>query len=155
MKEVWRKPTNPKNDWLWITESKAMQEIIKRTKWKPDVKCTCVNMKCVLTIPSSKMEGSKKIKRKLAFDFSLIDWDMSKNRNRATEADKQRDWNIDRTTLIIVESPPSKCCLLDRPCGKLLSMQALTQISCVCGSSLCSGKLSEAKNGFSESPPGQ
>lgn len=40
---------------------------------------------------------------------------------------KQRDLNID-ITLIIVESP--KCCPLERS-GKVLSMQALTQISCV------------------------
>lgn len=82
-------------------------------------------------IYSSNRHWGKKIKKRLAANLSHIDWAMSKSGNRDTEADKQSDCNIDRSTLIIVESPPSKCSLLERACGKLLSRQALTQVSCV------------------------
>lgn len=72
-KKTKTKRQTAKKSLLWITESKAMQEIIKRTESKPDVKYTCANMRCILAILSSKVEGSKKIKRKLAFNFPLID----------------------------------------------------------------------------------
>lgn len=80
----------------------------------------CIHM-CIKT-------GGEKIQGKTNTTH-LSDWEVE------TEADKQGDWNIDRGTLIIVESSTSKCCLLERPCGKLLSMQVLTQTSRVCGGS--------------------